>query len=58
MGGTPTTDGLFHGKSIPVQVFSGKSEGSTPLKHVRFPRAPFSENPYILSASDFLRAIC
>ena len=39
-------------------LFSGKSKGSTPAKHVRFPRAHFPENPYILSANNFLRAMC
>ena len=41
-----------------MQVFSGISEGSTPGKHDRFPRAYFPEKPYIPSAGNFLRAIC
>ena len=37
---TPRHNTLWvnHGKSIPVQVFSGKSGGSTHQKHVRFPK--------------------
>ena len=49
---------IAHICTIPVQVFTRISEGSTHGEHGRFLRAVLPKGPYIPSAGTFLRAIC
>ena len=49
---------IAHICTIPVQVFTRISEGSTHGEHGRFLRAVLPKGPYIPSAGTFQRATC